>query len=693
MAEATTDRSWHAEYMAQKRAGEREIRIGHPAQPERRLACEKDVYQFLPTYFAELFWGPWTADRRDMVESILGAARRGIDKAIAAPRGTGKTAITECVTIYAVLIGEIRFPMIMACTGELADGILANIKEYFEANELLYADFPEVCGPIRALDGMPNRCNGQHHNSERTRMKWSGNSVRFPSLKVTEFCGQCYGIPEKCRCKGGPALGWTAPSAGAVISSRGLDAATRGLRKGVVRPDLVVIDDPETEESAASAVQIAKREATIERALAGMGGPGKKIARVLLTTIQRAGSLSARMVSRDKKPAWHGIKYRFFEAWPDRSDMWEEYLAMRDEDARQGTNKAHEMYAEHRAEMDRGAIVSDESRYEDGKELSAIQHGYNWIARIGLDSFRTEFQNDPPQEHEPEQIGITISAVQKKLSGLNRYTAHPSCNKATVAIDVGKWKLHWTTTAWKDDATGYIVDYGEHAVTQLDAENPKAVELAILQALRELREDLKNSVAKPEGELLPLDLVLIDSGYYTQAVYSFCKESGPRWKPFKGFGDSVDGANFFRSSSVKSTKDKVVGDHWFHVPYDYGRLVGGDADYWKTAVHERFMASPETSGSLVLFGADYREHYQYAQQITAEIQLIEFIPDKGLKTYWKKERKQNHWLDSTYMACIAASMLNVQVVGMPRQQTKRAAAKRMGPRLLNRPGGWIKGMR
>jgi hypothetical protein len=71
---------------------------------------------------------------------------------------------------------------------------------------------------------------------------------------------------------------------GAVITTRGLDSAIRGVLVGTKRPDLVIIDDPETRDSARSGVQTDLRARTIEADLAGLGGPGKRLARVMLTT-------------------------------------------------------------------------------------------------------------------------------------------------------------------------------------------------------------------------------------------------------------------------------------------------------------------------------------------------------------------------------------------------------------------------
>lgn len=54
------------------------------------------------------------------------------------------------------------------------------------------------------------------------------------------------------------------------------------------RPSLVVIDDPQTDESARSLSQCAARESILAGAVLGLAGPGKKIAGVMPCTVKRA---------------------------------------------------------------------------------------------------------------------------------------------------------------------------------------------------------------------------------------------------------------------------------------------------------------------------------------------------------------------------------------------------------------------
>jgi len=166
--------------------------------------------------------------------AILNAGCYGGDQAIAAPRGEGKTSIVQCVTIYCVMHGILSFPLIAAATGPNAEQILANIKYQLERNQALADDYPEICDPILALDGTAQRGATQTANGKRTFLKWAQDYIVLPTVRVPDHWDQ--------RLRPGQlSLG-----SGAVITTRGLDSAIRGVLVGTKRPDLVIIDDPES---------------------------------------------------------------------------------------------------------------------------------------------------------------------------------------------------------------------------------------------------------------------------------------------------------------------------------------------------------------------------------------------------------------------------------------------------------------
>src|SRR5690606_14230516 len=191
------------------------------------------------------------------------------------------------------------------------------------------------------------------------------------------------------------------PSAAAIIATRGLDAAVRGLKKRGKRPQLAVIDDPDTEETARSEEQAKKLEDRIDKGIGGLGGQQRGIARVMLTTLQSRVSASYKFTDPKEKPTWKGRRFRYLIKPPDRLDLWQEYVTQRQADLQSGDDfarTAHRFYLDNRAAMDAGAVVANPHRFDasqlpDGSQLevSSLQRYYNEVARRS-EEHKTELQ-------------------------------------------------------------------------------------------------------------------------------------------------------------------------------------------------------------------------------------------------------------------------------------------------------------
>ena len=640
------------------------------ASLKRRKSHERDIVRWLRYYFADVFTHPMTEQQIQMAHAILHAAQYGGDQSIAAPRGDGKTTITECVVVFCVLTNRLAFPLILAATGPDAERILANIKGHMEDNDRLCEDYNEVCGPIRELDGLPNRANGQLVHGKigteevaecRSRIKWSGKHITLPTVKAKH-----------------------SRAMGAIIATRGLDAAVRGIKYGTRRPDLAVIDDPETRELAESPDdrQHDKLERKIDQDVVGLAGPDKRLSRVMLTTLMRRDCVSAKYTDPDQKPSWHGVRFRMVEQWPAHTDLWEEYTARRQ--AGQHTDDkfgrgAHAYYLEHRAAMDEGVLVGNPWRFVADKlpdgtqcQVSTIQYVYDLIADIGLASFNTEYQNDPPEETGPIESGITAHRVQMQVSGFPRKMVPTGCVRLTQGIDVGKFSLHWVVRAWKPDATGYVIDYGVQEVHGTQVRSDQGVDVSIARAIKSrLAACHEDPYCTATGEIMPVDLTLIDSHYRTDAVYSTCKSLGFGVRPAMGIGAQTGPIRPNFRAPVRNSTDRHAGDGWFETRQSGGVwLVNMDTNRWKTWEHDRWMTATDQPGTLFMWGEpggarmsdDQKQHHAYAHHIVAEVE-IETVRKGVLVREWKAKSDNNHWLDASYMSDVAANMVGIRLVG------------------------------
>ncbi|MCC6491603.1 MAG: hypothetical protein IT424_01125, partial [Pirellulales bacterium] len=223
----------------------------------RKAKATTDFRYFCECYFPQTFHLPWSPDHLKVIAKIEEAVLHGGLFAMAMPRGSGKTTICECACIWAVLNGHREFVCLIGSDEGHAMDMLDSIKMELDGNELLLADYPEVVFPIQSLDGIANRCNGQLYQGERTHIGWTAKEIVLPTM------------PDS-------------PASGAIIKVAGITGRIRGMKYKradgkTVRPSLVVLDDPQTDESARSLTQCATREAVLAGAVLGLGGPGKKI--------------------------------------------------------------------------------------------------------------------------------------------------------------------------------------------------------------------------------------------------------------------------------------------------------------------------------------------------------------------------------------------------------------------------------
>ena len=653
------------------RAADRDVLIPEPADLERREKLEAVLEAWLRFYMPDAFSHNFTPDQLEMAYAIRTAAETGLDQAIAGARGDGKTTITEGVTLYCVLTGLVSFAAIFSATGADAERVLSNIRRQVEENDQLAADYPEACVPVRALEYAPQkagtqtvsgRLGGKSFYKHPVRYHWCGGEVIFPNVPGS-------------RC------------ARAIIATRGLDGAVRGLKIRNARPDLAVIDDPDTDETAASEEQTAKLERKIERTIAGLAGQEKELARVMLTTLRNRKCVSARYTDSAIKPSWNGRRFKFVKSQPAQPELWEEYISLRQSDQQGGDRygrRAHRYYLDHREEMEQGAEVSNPNRFDarlcpDGtpRQVSALQRYWDFVADKGIEAALCELQNDPPEESAPIESGISGRRIQSQVSGYARKIVPPGCKWISCGIDCRKLGLHFVVRAWRPNesgpATGYMIDYGFHETHGTIYGSDEGLDDALVKALHDRREAIEaDGYTTEDGQVVSIGMTLVDAGWRTEAVYRFCREAGLSFKPAMGFGKSAGCAQANFNSPVRSSPDKKIGFRWFLSRRPSGVwLCCMDADHWKSWEHDRWMTDPTKPGTMLGFGypgerdklsADQKGHFAYAKHLTAEIEIEEVV--KGvLKRRWKSKSDTNHYLDASYMSDVAASMLGVPMAG------------------------------
>jgi len=646
------------------------------ANPGRKQLAESDFRFFCETYFPLTFHLPWSPDHLKVIHKIEQAVLHGGLFAMAMPRGSGKTTICECACIWAVLFGHREFVCLIGSDEGHAMDMLDSIKMEFDGNELLLADFPEVVFPIQCLDGIANRCSGQLFQGERTHIGWTAKEVVLPTITESK-------------------------ASGAIIKVGGITGRIRGMKYKradgkTVRPSLVVLDDPQTDESARSLSQCANRESILAGAVLGLSGPGKKISGIMPCTVIRPSDMADNILDRDKHPEWNGERTRMVYSFPTDEKLWDRYAELRSEGMRNGDGgkAATEFYQAHRDAMDAGASIAWPERFNHD-ELSAIQHAMNLRLQDEA-AFFAEYQNEPLPAETIDDDLLTADQVAAKTNGMQRGEIPLSCNRLTMFIDVQQKMLFYVVAAWEDNFTGYVVDYGGFPdqqrayFTLRDARQTLAaigkstgLEGSIYAGLDALTQDyLGREWKRDDGAAMRIERCLIDAnwGHSTDVVYQFCRQSSHSTILLPSHGRFV-GASSVPFSDYKRKQGDRVGLNW-RIPNVRGkrsvRHVVFDTNWWKSFVHARLAVAMGDGGCLSLFGSKAETHRLFAEHVTAEY----FVKTEGRGRKvdeWKMrpEQADNHWLDCLVGCAVAASIQGAVLFGTEGAPVSRRSRLRL----------------
>lgn len=641
------------------------------ANPARKAACERNFQLFCESYFPETYTLAWSPDHLKVIAKIETAVLSGGLFALAMARGSGKSSLAETACLWAMLYGHREFVTLIGATESAALEMLDSIKTELEVNEKLAEDFPEVCFPIGQLEGIANRCAGQLYLGERTRITWTSNEIVLPTVA------------------GGRASGIIVRVAGITGRVRGMKYKRADGRS--VRPSLVIIDDPQTSESAGSLEQTRKRVRVLAGDILGLAGPGQKISGIMPCTIIRPGDMADIILNRQTHPDWNGEKTKMIYKFPINMKLWETYAEIRAEALRTDGNfqAATDFYRTNREAMDAGAEVSWEARFNHDEE-SALQHAMNLKFQDEA-AFASEYQNDPLPEDTQDDSMLSIDEICAKINGLGRGRIPLACDKLTMFIDVQKALLFYVVIAWAEDFTGAVVDYGTYPDQHrrrfsLTDANPTIQALysnagfegGLYAALNALTGDcLGREWEREDGAMLKIEKTLIDAnwGQSTDIVYQFCRQSSYSGIVLPSHGRYVGASSKPMTEYRKQPGDRL-GFNWM-MPNVAGkraiRHVIYDTNFWKSFVHARLAVPLGDKGTLSFYGRIPGIHQLLAEHLTAEYRVRTQGRGRTVDEWkLKPERADNHWLDCVAGCAVCGSMLGA---ALPEFNPVRAAFK------------------
>jgi len=650
------------------------------ADPQRRTACGKSLLRYLTTYFPESTGLlPFSDDHKRVIARIEQCIVHGGRFVNAVYRGFAKTTIAERAALWALSYGYRRFVAIFGAEATLSSLMIESLRGELEDNELLTEDFPEICYPVQALEGKVQRCASQTHDGERTHIGWKADLIAMPIIHAPEAW-----LP-------GYAAGTCTPASGAVLMARGLKQASRGTKKRMPggklqRPDLYLLDDVQTDESAASHSQTESRLRIIRKSILRSAGHFDSVACVLNATVIEPDDLVDQLIGRAENAAWQSERIAMIQKWPDAHDaLWmgayktirQKYDPDDEADQTRAAAEATEFYRANRAAMDRGAQVSWEHCYAPDTELSALQHAYNILIDDGLDTFNAECQQKPMDRAATEGM-LTSAIVARRLNGYPRGAIPAACAHMTCHIDVHDTLLYWMICGWTPELTGYIVDYNTYPQQREGYFSVRDAKHTMVKACRDAQSKdgalLAGLVAtihalqsrtwrREDGMALPLGPVLVDCGYKLDVVAAAIQQAGvPNVWPARGRG--IRAMDLPIREWTYHPGDRR-GHYWgvFHRKASHALVVESDVNYWKSTVRNGLAASIGDPQSISLFGSDVTAHRLLIDHLSSEIPREKEGRGRRVEEWELRPTRENHWWDNLIGCAIAASMAGARIPG------------------------------
>ncbi len=648
--------------------------------PERKEACQRDLRLALTTYFPRAFPLRFSDNHLLCIKKAQLVVLVGALFALAMPRGTGKTTVCQRTAIWAVINGHRHFVVLLGATEEKGQLSLQVIDFEIERNDLLLEDFPEVCYPFRKLEGQHNRSKGQLLDGQPTGIKYGKKTLVLPTVAGSL-------------------------ASGSLFYAGGLMTAVRGAQHilpdgRIIRPDLVLLDDIQTRESAESPPQSATRERIVAADILGLAGPGESIAALMPITVIARGDTAENILNRERHPEWRGERTRLLEQFPDDMELWEDYNEIRkkylqeDDEALACPRQATEFYRKHRRAMDKGAVVTWPERF-GADEISGLQYAMNLFFRDEA-AFWSEYQNEPKDLLDDDQfLGEDELAI--KVSGYERRVIPEGVEYLTSFVDVHKRALYWMVCGWEPNFTGFILDYGVFPKqnrptftvrtarpTIQETYRGVGLEAAVYKALCDLHDHLwAVEWEREDGQAMAICKALVDCGWgqTEQTVKKFCREWSLQRMPglvMPSRGRYIKSAQI-PISQFKRRAGELLGEEWIAKRVGkIGREVQFDTYHWKTFFHRRYATDIGDPGCLTAYGERLKngraktEHLVLAQHFDSEYRTPDSSGGRPVDIWnLKPSRTENHFFDCGVGNCVAASMAGARII-----QTSTAKAQK-----------------
>jgi len=641
----------NAEVINAKTAASQEIGPLHDvADPQRRERCAADNLLFAETYFKPTFYLPWAPYQRSMMDRFQDAITNGGKECHAVRRGGLKSTCARVSTIWSVVNGHLRFPVLVGATDDKANEHRENFFALLASSAMLLDDYPELM-PLLLKWRQPKRqfrLDGRlltlSHKDERGR-------IVFPDIHHAPSC-QSHVAPYS-------------------VNATDVSGLSFVDRFGVtVRPDGIFYDDVQTPQTAKSPTMTEELEERITKTFGGLKGLGQTMSEVMVCTVREHDDLTERFLSREKHQDWNGKRYASILKMPERMDLWDSYAAKLGQGATPAEGKAlaQAFYIANREEMDRGAVVAwEHDKLPD--EVSALQ-SLMTVRAIDPEFFRKEIQQQGEVPVNTSGLKLEAQSLMSRVSGNVRGTVPDEFSYLTAFIDSSDQVLWGMVLAVRQDFSGCVVDYrtwpdqGRPVFYKSDLVNTisqqlpgKSWEEAFVHAHNQFEAELFEDF--PE-----IDVMLKDwsDGGQMPLIRSqiMASKEKSRLRPSKGFAIAAGRKPIHLWGDP--VRDKA-GTGWTERRGDTPTHVQFDANLMKSFAARRLLTTIGAPSAIVLPGVEERSNRLLAEHFTAETPKEKAIDGAKSIVWAQNVGRDNDWWD-TFVGClVGASLMGCKLNG------------------------------
>jgi hypothetical protein len=629
-----------SQYVAEHDQRARSIERRTCEDPKRRNRLEKDTEKWLRFYLAEAYPLPFGKPHRDIMTKADYAITTGGRAAVGAPRGTGKSTLLWGITLKAALQGRIRFPAYVPWSSKDMKKALRFFRNALCNNNQLDADYPEYTAPFAYAKGVAQRVSACYWKDTQqptgALLNISSGLIVFPDSR---------GAIGSATVNGNP---------------RGLNHATES---GVVlRPDLVLIDDPQDRDVAKSPTLTQNTIEMIDADVMGMAGPDRILPALMACTITMRGDVADHYLH---DPGWDSLCVPQILGWPKNRKLWDEWNDVRidGEHGKDHGKAARAFYRKHKMALTNGMEVSWPARYDKSrKQPDALFSAMHDFYTLGEDAFMAERQNNPTQKEHSIYI-LTPRVIESRATEIQPGLVPDWSHMIVAATDVNSsYALTTTVVAFGPNQRSHVAWYGLFKTTPMPV--PKgSTEI-------ETRRIIYEALAVHGGQLAGLPCRpnhwVIDGGGSPESTVIDFTANAPKICGLQASCYFGRGWRTYRPTT-KATYRLTVGEQFHRVIERRDRQwVIANADYWREIAQRGWTGSPGSPGSCSLPSG---RHDDFSIQVSRE-QLAGKSEVGGRTVWvWNTAPGPHDYGDCMTMAYMGAAMNGIGTGGQTKPKS------------------------